>query len=65
MVTGVFCSKTALISSSVTGPVDGAGTLFDEAGGVAPLGGVVLFEDEGFSSFTGFNSCIPMKDSTE
>lgn len=65
VVTGVFGSRTALISSSVTGPVAGADTLFDDVGGIAPLGCAALFMDEAFSSFTALVSCIPIKDSTE
>lgn len=61
VVTGVLGSKTALISSSVIGPVPGAGVPFDDAGGVAPLGRAELFEDEAFSSFTVFVSCIQKK----
>lgn len=56
MVTGVFCNRTALISSSVTGPVGVAGPLFDDAGGVAPLVGALAFVDEAVSSFTDFTS---------
>lgn len=61
VVTGVFCCRTTLISSSVTGPVAGAGAAFDDAEGVAPLEVAVPFEDEAFSSFTGFDSCIQTK----
>lgn len=54
VVTGVFCIKTALISSSVTGPADDVGPVFDDGVGFeGPLllgGGTVSSFKEGFSS---------------
>lgn len=56
VVTGVFCIKTALISSSVTGPADDVDAVFDDDGGV-PFEGTLFLEvgtvsslDEGFNS---------------
>lgn len=54
MVTGFFCSRTALISSSVTGPVEGVEAVFaddDDAPLVA-----LFFAADGTSSFTDFAS---------
>jgi len=50
VVTGVFCLKTALISSSLTGPeavAEDPG--FDDDGGV-PLGGALLLDAGPFTS---------------
>lgn len=43
VVTGVFCIKTALISSSVTGPADDVPAALEEDDGV-PFGGTLLLE---------------------
>lgn len=57
MVTGFFCSRTALISSSVTGPVEGVEAVFadDDDDDDAPLDALFLAAD-GTSSFTDFVS---------
>lgn len=57
VVTGALCIRTALISSSVTGPVDDAGTA--AAAGFEddpPLVVAPFFAAETSSSFTGFTS---------
>lgn len=51
MVTGVFCLKTALISSSLTGPeavAEDPG--FDDDDGGVPLGGALLLDADPFTS---------------
>ena len=56
VVTGVFCIKTARISSSVTGPVYDVDAAFEDNGG-APFVGTLTFEAGTVSSFEGFTSC--------
>lgn len=59
VVTGVFCFKTALISSSLTGPEAGVeGPAFDDDGGKGvPFGGTLLLGIGAVSSLTdGFSS---------
>ena len=59
VVTGVFCIRTALISSSLTGPEDVEDDpAFDDDGGVAgaTFVGALLFDTEPFSSLTDFSS---------
>ena len=51
MVTGAFCNKTALISSSVTGPADDVDPVFTDDDGV-PFGVAVTLEADEPSSFT-------------
>lgn len=55
MVTGFLCNRTALISSSVTGPVAALGATLEE--GDAPFGRTLLFAVDGVSSFPGLASC--------
>lgn len=54
MVTGVFCIKTALISSSLTGPeaVVVEDPAFDDDGGGVIFGGALLLDAVPFSSLT-------------
>jgi hypothetical protein len=58
VVTGPFCNKTALISSSVTGPVEPeVDPVFDDGG--VTLGVAVPLVAGELSSFTaGFTSCF-------
>lgn len=55
VVTGFLCSRTALISSSVTGPVAELGAVLEEDD--APFGRAVFFAEDGVSSFPGLASC--------
>lgn len=47
VVTGVLCTKTVLISSSVTGPLDDVGSTFTDG---VPFEGVLLLEADAGSS---------------
>lgn len=55
VVIGIFCSKTALTSSSLTSPAAGDDP---DSGGVddGPLAGTQLLEVAAVSSFIGFTS---------
>ena len=60
MVTGAFCNKTALISSSVTGPADDVDPVFTDDDGV-PFAVAVTLEGDGPSSFAeDFDSWFPI-----
>lgn len=60
MVTGVFCNKTALISSSLTGPeAVVADPAFEDEGGGVPFGGALLLDEDPLTSLTdGFVSLL-------